>query len=45
MRRRTVSLPEELDDQVLARLDHGDSYSAEVQAALRQYLDAGEVDS
>ena len=41
MRRRTVSLPDELDDQVLvaADLDHGDSYSAVVQAALRQYVE------
>ena len=39
MARRTVHIPDDLDERVRAQGETGDSYSGFVQAALRAYLD------
>jgi len=43
--RRTVYIPDDLDERISAELDHGDSYSAKVQEALREFYGMSEVEA
>lgn len=45
MARRTVHIPDELDDRVQESGTAADSYSSIVQAALREHLDAEEIEA
>lgn len=45
MPRRTVYVPDDIDDCVTDGLDHGDSYSAVVQKALREFYGMDEVEA
>lgn len=45
MARRTVHIPDNLDDRVEAHGGLNDSYSGIVQEALREYLDAQDRDA
>jgi hypothetical protein len=38
--RRTVYIPDDLDERVSAELDHGDSYSAIVSAGLEHIVES-----
>jgi hypothetical protein len=40
--RRTVYIPDDLDERISAELDHGDSYSAIVSAGLERLLESDE---
>ena len=45
MPRRTVYIPDDIDDRVTDGLEHGDSYSAKVQQALREFYGMSEVEA
>jgi hypothetical protein len=45
MARRTVYIPDDIDDRVTDELEYGDSYSAKVQAALREFYGMSEVEA
>jgi len=45
MARRTLHIPDAIDEQLKADLEHGDSYSAKVQEALTEYYGFEEVEA